>query len=384
MRNMADTLLEAEKVYTDCSAMATKLRAMTYNTEQHVRAQQNQATYLLQLAARTISKGLHCLSIRLTAEYFSLLPEERTLPNQHNLHDPDLYHYVVFSDNILACTVVVNSTISASTEPETIVFHIVTDTLKFRAMVMWFFLNPLGQGATIDIKSIDDFEWHSSKFGSTLKKQESLDPRYTSVLNHLRFYLPDLFPKLNKIVLLDHDVVVQKDLRGLWSVNMRGKVNGAVETCQEDDLSYRQMDMLINFSDPLMVKKFDVKTCTWAFGVNIFDLREWRRHDLTDIYHKYLELGKKKKLWKSGSLPLGLVTFYNQTVGLDKRWHVLGLGYEWGGDGRTKMGMEEAAVIHYDGNLKPWLEIGVRKYKGYWNKYVNYEHPYLQQCNIHD
>jgi alpha-1,4-galacturonosyltransferase len=52
--------------------------------------------------------------MRLTAEYFSLRPEERKLPNENKIHHPDLYHYAVFSDNVLACAVVVNSTVSTA------------------------------------------------------------------------------------------------------------------------------------------------------------------------------------------------------------------------------------------------------------------------------
>lgn len=109
---MEATLDKASHVYPDCSAMATKLRAMTYNAEERVRLQKNQATYLVQLASRTTPKGLHCLSMQLTAEYFALQPEERHLPNRQDLHNPDLHHYAVFSDNVLACAVVVNSTVS--------------------------------------------------------------------------------------------------------------------------------------------------------------------------------------------------------------------------------------------------------------------------------
>lgn len=94
--------------------MATKLRAMTYNAEEQVRTQKDQATYLLHLAAGTTPKGLHCLTMRLTAEYFSLLPEERKFDNQHKVHDQYFYHYAIFSDNVLACAVVVNSTISSA------------------------------------------------------------------------------------------------------------------------------------------------------------------------------------------------------------------------------------------------------------------------------
>ncbi len=44
----------------------------------------------------------------------------------------------------------------------------------------------------------------------------------------------------------------------------------------------------------------------------------------------------------------------------------------------------QAAVIHYNGNMKPWLEIAITKYKPHWSKYVKFDHPYLQQCNINE
>uniref|UniRef100_A0A5B6Z9F2 Uncharacterized protein n=1 Tax=Davidia involucrata TaxID=16924 RepID=A0A5B6Z9F2_DAVIN len=80
MKSMDATLLKASCVYTDCSAMAGKLRAMTYNAEEQVRTQKKEVTFLVQLAGRTTPKGLYCLSMRLTAEYFALQPEEREFP----------------------------------------------------------------------------------------------------------------------------------------------------------------------------------------------------------------------------------------------------------------------------------------------------------------
>ncbi|KAK2417720.1 putative galacturonosyltransferase [Trifolium repens] len=376
MRHMEASLSKANRAFPDCAAMASKLRAMNHNAEEQVRSQQHEVTHLVHLAARTTPKGVHCLSMQLTADYFALRPEERKLPNENKINDPELYHYAVFSDNVLACGVVVNSTVSNSKEQEKIVFHIVTNSLNFPAISMWFLLNPPGKAA-IHIQNIDNFEW-LSKY-NTFKKQTSSDPRYTSELNHLRFYLPDIFPTLNKILLFDHDVVVQQDLSTLWNINMEGKVIAGVGTCQEGETSFRRMDMFINFSDPYIAERFDVNACTWAFGMNSFDLEQWRRHNLTGVYHKYLQRGSNMPLFNTGSLPLGWLTFYNKIMVLDRRWHILGLGYDSGID--TKK-IEQAAVIHYDGIRKPWMDIGIGRYKSYWSNFMKFDHPLLRRCNI--
>lgn len=378
MKAMESTLFKANKAYPDCSAMASKLRAMSYNTEEQLRAQMNQVSYLIQLASRTFPKGLHCLTMRLTTEYFALPPEKRQLPYSHNFQKPDLYHYAIFSDNILACAVVVNSTIVNSMEQEKIVFHVVTDSLNFPAMTMWFLINPPNE-STIQVLSMDKFEWLPSNYGSNFMHHGVSDPRYTSPLNHLRFHLPNIFPSLNKILLLDHDVVVHKDLRRLWSVDMRGKVIGVVETCT-NNLSSQPLKILVNFSDSTIAKSFDPEACVWAFGMNIFDLQAWRKKKLMKVVNKWLQEGMGRQLWKAGSLPLGQLVFYNHTTVLNRKWHLLGLGQD---STLSSRDIERAAVIHYSGLMKPWLEIAIPKYRGYWNKFIEYENPYLQQCNIH-
>ncbi|KAL1085766.1 hypothetical protein V6Z11_D08G072200 [Gossypium hirsutum] len=206
IRSMEVLLAKANHAFTDCFEIAETLRAMANDTEEQVQVEKNEESYLIQLAGRTTPKGLHCLSIRLTTEYLLLQPEERQFPNQHKLQDLDFYHYAVFSDEILACAVVVNSTTASAK-------------------------------------------------------------------------------------------------------------------------------------------------------------------------------GLKRPLWKTKSLPLGWITFYNQTVALEKSWHAFGLGHN---SGLSQGDIEHAAVIHFDGIMKPWLEIGIAEYKGYWSKHVQYDHPYLQECNIHE
>ena len=87
-----------------------------------------------------------------------------------------------------------------------------------------------------------------------------------------------------------HFLMVQQDLSSLWNANMRGKVHVAAGTCQKGDTSFYRINMLINFSDPFIAERFDGNACRWAFGMNLFDLQQWRRLDLTGVYHKLLEM----------------------------------------------------------------------------------------------
>ncbi|KAK6253206.1 hypothetical protein QUC31_014926 [Theobroma cacao] len=397
---MGHALSIAKDQLYDCRTVARKLRAMLQSAEDNVGSLKKRSAFLIQLAAKTVPKPLHCLPLQLAADYFIDGYQNKKDLNKEKLEDPSLYHYAIFSDNVLATSVVVNSTVLHANEPEKHVFHIVTDKLNFAAMKMWFILNA-PEKATIQVENIDDFKWLNSSYCSVLRQLESSrvkeyyfkanhpsslsvgsdhlkyrNPKYLSMLNHLRFYLPEVYPKLHKILFLDDDIVVQKDLTPLWDVDLQGMVNGAVETCKE---SFHRFDKYLNFSNPKISENFDSNACGWAFGMNIFDLKEWRKRNITGIYHRWQDMNEDRTLWKLGTLPPGLITFYNLTYPLDRKWHVLGLGYD---PALNQTEIENAAVIHYNGNYKPWLDLAIAKYKSYWSKYVKVDNYYLRLCNI--
>ncbi|CAN1763809.1 Probable galacturonosyltransferase 3 [Linum perenne] len=397
---MGRVLSMAKDQLYDCPTMSRKLRAMLQSSEEHLNALRKKSAFLIQLAAKTVPKPLHCLPLQLAADYFLQGHQNKQYFNSEKLEKPSLHHYAIFSDNVLATSVVVNSTVLHAKEPEKHVFHVVTDKLNFAAMKMWFIVNPPAQ-ATIEVQNIDDFKWLNSSYCSVLRQLESSrvkeyyfkanhpsslsagsdnlkyrNPKYLSMLNHLRFYLPEVYPKLDKILFLDDDIVVQKDLAPLWSVDLHGMVNGAVETCKE---SFHRFDKYLNFSNPKISENFHPNACGWAFGMNMFDLKEWKKQNITGIYHYWQDQNEDRTLWKLGTLPPGLITFYNLTYPLDRGWHVLGLGYD---PALNQTEIENGAVVHYNGNYKPWLDLAIAKYRSYWSRYVKFDNPYLLQCNI--
>ncbi|GJP73953.1 hypothetical protein CLOP_g4617, partial [Closterium sp. NIES-67] len=202
------------------------------------------------------------------------------------------------------------------------------------------------------------------------------NPKYMALLNHLRFYLPQLFPSLHRILFLDDDVIVQKDLSALFSLDMNGAVNGAVETCKG---SFHRFHRYLNFTDTRLRGRFDPEGCAWAYGMNLFDLDGWRGANVTGTYHYWQEQNVDNSLWKLGTLPPGLLAFNGLTHAIDPSWHVLGLGYNPHLDMNA---ISKAAAIHWNGNQKPWLKIALPNYRSLWTKYVSFDDPWLSECGV--
>ncbi|XP_010246719.1 PREDICTED: galacturonosyltransferase 8 [Nelumbo nucifera] len=378
-----------------------KLKDTIFAVNEHLTKAKKQGAFSSLIAAKSIPKSLHCVTMRLMQERIEnpekYSEEGKTPPPE--LEDAKLYHYAIFSDNVVAASVVVNSAVKNSKEPWKHVFHVVTDKMNLGAMQVMFKMRHY-KGAHIEVKAVEDYKFLNSSYVPVLRQLESANlqrfyfenklenatkdttnmkfrnPKYLSMLNHLRFYLPEMYPKLHRILFLDDDIVVQRDLTGLWKIDMDGKVNGAVETCFG---SFHRYAQYMNFSHPLIKEKFNPKACGWAYGMNFFDLDAWRREKCTEQYHYWQNLNENRTLWKLGTLPPGLITFYSTTKPLDKSWHVLGLGYN------PSISMDEirnAAVVHFNGNMKPWLDIAMNQFRPLWTKYVDYENEFIQQCNF--
>jgi len=175
------------------------------------------------------------------------------------------------------------------------VFHVLTDGQNYFAMKLWFLRNTYKE-ATVQVLNIEHLKLEShikatplylslpEEFRVSFLNVDSppmapIRTEYISIFSHSHYLLPEIFQNLKKVVVLDDDVIVQQDLSALWSLNMEGKVNGAVQFCS---LKLGQLKKYLGENS------YDKKSCAWMSGLNVIDLDRWRELDLTETYRKLM------------------------------------------------------------------------------------------------
>ncbi|KAJ4978486.1 hypothetical protein NE237_009266 [Protea cynaroides] len=387
LQKMEITITKAKAIVADCNNVDKKLRQILDLAEDEAHFHMKQSAFLYHLAVQTMPKSHHCLSMRLTVEYFRSPLPDKDFSVAEKYVNPALHHYVIFSNNVLASSVVINSTVMQANESGSQVFHVLTDIQNYFAMKLWFSRNSYKE-ATIRVLNIEDLNLDNHDTPSLLHlslpeefrisfrsagKSPSTKMRteYISVFGHSHFLLPDIFKNLKKVVVLDDDVVVRRDLSPLWNLDMEGKVNGAVQFCAV------RLGQLKNY---LGEKGFERNSCTWLSGLNIVDLVRWRELNITEIYRRLLQThGSREESLRAGLLPASFLTFQNLVYPLDGSWVLSGLGHDYSIDSRA---IRRAAVLHYNGNMKPWLELGIPNYKGFWKKFLKREDQFMSECNV--
>ncbi|XP_041027784.1 probable galacturonosyltransferase 7 isoform X3 [Juglans microcarpa x Juglans regia] len=377
LQRMEAAIAKAKLFHVECNNVDKKLRQIYDMTEDEANFHMKQSAFLYQLAVQTMPKSLHCLSMRLTVEYFRSPPNDMKLSMAEKSTDPMLHHYVIFSNNVLA----------SSVESVNQAFHVLTDEQNYFAMKLWFLRNTYKE-ATVQVLNIESLKLDNHSKATLLHLSlpeefrvsfHSVDSppmapirtEYVSIFSHSHYLLPKMFQNLDKVVVLDDDVVVQQDLSALWSLDMGGKVNAAVQFCS------LRLDQLKKY---LGENSYNKNSCAWMSGLNVIDLARWRDLNLTETFQRLAqEMTTLEESVEAVALRASLLSFEGLIYAIDGAWILSGLGHDYGIDNEA---ISKAAILHYNGNMKPWLELGIPKYKHYWKKFLSREDQFMSECNV--
>ncbi|KAJ3680991.1 hypothetical protein LUZ60_015480 [Juncus effusus] len=380
------SISKAKQLNVDSKNFERKLTQLVSVTESETYFHMRQSAFLYRLAVQTVPKTHHCFVLRLTVEWFKederrAELRERTISEGQSVRSSD---FVVFSKNLLAVSVVINSTAMNLEESGNLVFHVLTDTQNFYAMKHFFARNNY-KNALVHVLNYEQLKLnHENAVERNLFPSEEFrvmtrhTSGYISVFGHSNFLLSEIFPNLERVVVLEDDLVVQKDLSSLFEIDLEGKTIGAVEFCRV------KLGQIKEYLNEVNYGEIENNTCLWLSGLNVVDLKKWRENNISAKYLDLIQKFKKEKeineeRWREISLPLSMVVFKDEIFPLETFWVQSNLGHDYA---ISNSEIQNAAILHYNGNMKPWLDMGIPKYKHHWRKYVTRTESYMDECNV--
>ncbi len=174
-----------------------------------------------------------------------------------------------------------------------------------------------------------------------------------------RFWVDDFFEKtVERVLYLDSDMIVTGDVRTLWEVDLEGAMFGAVTI----PASGR--------TEPLDIPE---EFGYFNNGVLLFDMNQWRKQKPLSKLLPYIE----EKIDDLPFLDQDALNacYYDCRSALDYRWNMI-VPFTWKNSfiplprSEQQKIVDEAHIVHFNGQTKPWHYINDHPYKAEYWKYV--------------
>ena len=212
------------------------------------------------------------------------------------------------------------------------------------------------------LKSIREFELDFIYVGDEYFKDWDFKRGDWSKAIYYRLALPSLIKRLNKVIYLDCDLVVMKDIQNLWNTDLSEVYAAAVEAKVE----------------PALKKALSLEDDYPYFnsGVMVFNLKKMRTDNIEQTFiEKYESLFNVLKYPDQDILN---VVFKNQYRILPLNWNLISSVYRNIPDyfsydsAAVSDALSNPAVAHFTGRHKPWRVLKTSRHpcwKEYW-KYL--------------
>lgn len=191
------------------------------------------------------------------------------------------------------------------------------------------------------------------KFYEIANFQKSPISAHISIETYYRIILPNILSKnLNKVLYLDSDIIVNKNLADLWLVDIKSYALGAVF---DHKVQTRKEELNI----PNNFVYFNA-------GVLLINLDYWRKHNLSENLLKFIRNYPDKLLYHDQDAINALL--YDQVYLLNDKWNVQTASFE--SKEIDEKVLKNPAIIHFTGASKPWHISNNNPYKSKYYQYL--------------
>ncbi len=261
--------------------------------------------------------------------------------------------------HFLGAVAAVNSISSNAENPRTIFFHFtipVGESQDLLALIEECFPDPVFR---YEIKEFQPSEFLEDYIRAG--KDLTYSTHGSQVMNFSRFYLPAIYPELDKIAYLDADLIVQSDIAELFRIaTLEDAVVAAASFAtfaswqggfQRDSPVLRHID----FEDPV-----------FNIGVYVTRLKRWRSQDISAKLEQWMRTHMASfQEFVFGTQSIMNLALYREFQQLPSTWNLVPLGLD---PEIPEAALEAAEILHWAGDRKPWTANGL--YKEYWEKYA--------------
>ncbi|KAA6343901.1 General stress protein A [termite gut metagenome] len=250
------------------------------------------------------------------------------------------------------CGVLMASVFENDKEEE-ITFHILTDGLTQKNQVL------LEQVASSYKQQIQIYHINKSIFQDCpIRKGD-----HVSLAAYFRILIPSVLPNsLHKILYLDCDIIVRKNIKELWDYNILDKPMGAVyDMCAENIRTYNRLC-------------YNRELGYFNSGVLLINLDYWRNNNISNKLLRYInQYPERIELWDqdalNGVLIKGIVRLplkYNMQDDFYRRKSMLKSEFLE----EIKDDLKDPVILHFTGSCKPWFKEGFHPLKDEYLKYL--------------
>ncbi len=194
-----------------------------------------------------------------------------------------------------------------------------------------------------------------------------IKPGHITTPTYYRLCLPSLLPQVDKVLYLDGDIVVTRDLRQLYNTDLGDNYIAGVK-------AFGQQTWGLEYAKKLGIK--DLTQCINA-GVLIMNLEQMRKDNLEDKFNRYVPTLKKRGLVLNDQDVLNAVCYnkikflspiYNAFQHIKFRYDTIPILIDCYDCEEFKEACLDPAIIHYTSSNKPWKNSKCRFYDK-WEKY---------------
>jgi len=182
--------------------------------------------------------------------------------------------------------------------------------------------------------------------------------RHLSAAAYLRLLMPMLLPvDLSKVIYLDCDLIVNRDLGSLWDAEIGNNYALAVQDSIMPFVS--SSDALVRWIE----LEFPPTTKYFNSGVLVINLRKWRTDSILEKSIEYIE--KFGDTLSYADQEVLNVLFVSSWQELDYRWN------EQIGGITQQQQVFEAFIIHFSSPFKPWAHVGIAEADALFFQYLS-------------